>query len=40
MSSRTLITANPPKCNIQGTLAMSHGKQFTLFTHVGGPNGW
>ncbi|EMD31023.1 hypothetical protein CERSUDRAFT_120156 [Gelatoporia subvermispora B] len=19
---------------------MSHGKQFTLFTHVGGPNGW
>ena len=19
---------------------MSHGKQFTLYTHVGGPNGW
>lgn len=22
------------------TLIMSHGKQFTLYTHKGGPNGW
>lgn len=22
------------------SLDMSHGKQFTLYTNVGGPNGW
>lgn len=22
------------------SIVMSHGKQFTLYTHKGGPNGW
>lgn len=42
MSSRLFIATLPNvrqlRCLV--TLTMSHGKQFTLFTHVFGPNGW